>query len=277
MVMEHRTSPWVALCTSSLHWNEFIRINTFRVQKSSSPPLIFRLEFKFKLLVVNQNIPRSITCCYSSYFSLCIESIIVALIQKNWEKWRTKLNKSMVSITMTLSQQSQSCVLMSGKLFLFYSSFFDYFQYWGLHPWTWRWKMKAGASEVLHEQPLCVESKPSKLSPLAVVWTVVRWELVLGVCLFVVMVSKGSKPSHSIGLASQGSWRTGHTKALCDGVITVAAQTRGRANSVNDSLVWLPCSALLKSPCPETIHHIPSTCFWTLAGRTGYRNVKDHF
>lgn len=122
-----------------------------------------------------------------------------------------------------------------------------------------------------------LNQKPSKLSPLAVVWTLVRWELVLGDCLFVVMVSKGGKPSHSIGLGIQSSWRTGHTKALCDGVITVAAQTRGRANFVNDSPVWLPCSALLKSPCPETIHHIPSTCFRTLARRTGYRNAKDHF
>lgn len=49
------------------------------------------------------------------------------------------------------------------------------------------------------------------------------------------------------------------------------------ANFVTDSLVWLPCSALLKSPCPETIHHIPSTCLQAQAGRTGYRNVKDHF
>lgn len=119
--------------------------------------------------------------------------------------------------------------------------------------------------------------KPSKLSPLAVVWTPVRWELVLGACLFVVMVSKGGKPSHSIGFGIQSSWRTGHTMALCDGVITVAAQTWGCANFVTDSLVWLPYSALLKSPCPETIHHIPSTCLQTQAGRTGYRNVKDHF
>lgn len=80
---------------------------------------------------------------------------------------------------------------------------------------------------MLHEQPLCVKSKASKLSALAVVWTLVRWELVLGACLFVVMVSKGGKPSLSIGSGIQSSWRTGHTKALCDGVIAVAAQTRG--------------------------------------------------
>lgn len=86
--------------------------------------------------------------------------------------------------------------------------------------------MKAGDSEVLYEQALCVKSKPSRLSPLAVVWTLVRWELVLGVCLFVVMVSKGGKPSHSIGFGIRSSWRTGHTKALCDGVITAAAQTQ---------------------------------------------------
>lgn len=31
---------------------------------------------------------------------------------------------------------------------------------------------------MLHEEPLCAISKPTKLSPLAVVWTLVRWELV---------------------------------------------------------------------------------------------------
>lgn len=45
---------------------------------------------------------------------------------------------------------------------------------------------------MFHEEPLCAISKPSKLSPLAVVWTSAWWELVLFlVYLFVVMVCKG--------------------------------------------------------------------------------------
>lgn len=86
---------------------------------------------------------------------------------------------------------------------------------------------------MLHEEPLCVTSKPTKLSPLAVVWTLVWWELVCLVYLFVVMVSEGEKPSHSIGLGIQSSWRTGHTKAQCDGVITVTAQSWGMCQFCN--------------------------------------------
>lgn len=84
-------------------------------------------------------------------------------------------------------------------------------------------------SEVLDEEPLCVISKPTKLSPLAVVWTLVWWELVCRFYLFVVMVAEEEKKptSHSIALGFQRSWRTGHTKALCDGVITVNAQNWG--------------------------------------------------
>lgn len=48
-------------------------------------------------------------------------------------------------------------------------------------------------SEVLDEEPLCVISKPTKLSPLAVVWTLVWWELVCRFYLFVVMVAEEEK------------------------------------------------------------------------------------
>lgn len=52
----------------------------------------------------------------------------------------------------------------------------------------------------------------------------------------------------------------------------------GCANLVTDGFVWLPCPALLKSPCPETIHQNPSTpCLRTKTGRIGYRDEKDYF
>lgn len=51
-------------------------------------------------------------------------------------------------------------------------------------------------SEVLDEEPLCVISKPTKLSPLAVVWTLVWWELVCRFYLFVVMVAEEEKKTH---------------------------------------------------------------------------------
>lgn len=44
---------------------------------------------------------------------------------------------------------------------------------------------------MLYEERLCVISKATKLSPLAVVWTLVWWELVCLDYLFVVMVSRG--------------------------------------------------------------------------------------
>lgn len=43
---------------------------------------------------------------------------------------------------------------------------------------------------MLHEERLCVISKPTKLSPLAVVWMLVWWELVCLLYLFVVMVAE---------------------------------------------------------------------------------------
>lgn len=46
----------------------------------------------------------------------------------------------------------------------------------------------------------------------------------------------------------------GHTKAQCDGVITVAAQSCRMCQHVIDSSVWLPCPTLLKSQCSQTIH-----------------------
>lgn len=90
----------------------------------------------------------------------------------------------------------------------------------------------------------------------------------VGTCLSGVFVCCdglwGGKPSHSIGLGIQSSWRTGHTKAQCDGVITVTAQTLGGcANFVTDGFVWLPCPALLKSPCPKTIHQNPLNNMFT--------------
>lgn len=85
---------------------------------------------------------------------------------------------------------------------------------------------------MLHEEPLCVISKPTKLSPLAVVWMLVWWELVCLVYLFVVMDSEG-ETSHSIGLGFHSRWRTGPTKTQCDGVITVTAQSWGMCQLCN--------------------------------------------
>lgn len=56
---------------------------------------------------------------------------------------------------------------------------------------------------MLHEEPLCAIPKPTKLSPLAVVWTSMRWELVCLVYLFVVMVSEEGNPPTQLALGSR--------------------------------------------------------------------------
>lgn len=124
------------------------------------------------------------------------------------------------------------------------------FEVWPQGSETWLWRMKARGSQVLHEEPLCAISKPTKLSPLAVVWTLLWWELVCLVYLFVVMVSEGVKPSHPIGLGFQSSWRTGHTKAQCDGVITVTAHSSRMCQLSNWQLhmVAMSCSPLVTVP-----------------------------
>lgn len=72
---------------------------------------------------------------------------------------------------------------------------------------------------------------------------------VVGTCLpglFVCCDGRwGGKPSHSIGLGFQSSLRTGHTKAQCDGVITVKAKSLGMCQLRN---WWLRMVAISCSP-----------------------------
>lgn len=60
----------------------------------------------------------------------------------------------------------------------------------------------------------------------------------------------GGKPTHSIGLGIQSSWRTSHTKAQCDGVITVTAQSWGMCQLCNWRLrmVAMSCSPQVTMP-----------------------------
>lgn len=115
---------------------------------------------------------------------------------------------------------------------------------------------------MLHEEPLCAISKPTKLSPLAVVWTLVWWELVFLVYLFVVMVSKGGSPPTQLALGSRVVGGQVIQRRSVMGSSLLPPRLEGCANSVADSFIWLPCSALLKSPCPKTIHqkHPSTTC-----------------
>lgn len=123
---------------------------------------------------------------------------------------------------------------------------------------TWLWRMKARGSEVLHEEPFCVISKPTKLSPLAVVWTLVRWELVFWSICLLWWSLRGRNPPTQLALGSSSSWRTGHTKALCDGVITVATQTWGICQFCNWQLrmVAMSCSPQVTMPWNYPPKHI---------------------
>lgn len=128
---------------------------------------------------------------------------------------------------------------------------------------------------MLHEEPLCAISKPTKLSPLAVVWTLVRWELVCLVYLFVVMVSEGGNPPTQLALGSRVAGGQVIQRRSVMGSSLSPPRVGGCANFVTDGFVWLPCPALLKSPCPETIHQNPSTtCLRTKTVRIGYRDEK---
>lgn len=138
--------------------------------------------------------------------------------------------------------------------------------------------MKARGSEVIHEEPLCVISKPTKLSPLAVVWMLVWWELVCLVYLFVVMVAEGGNPPTQLALGYRVAGGQVIQRRSVMGSSLSKPRVGGCANFVTDSFVWLPCPALLKSSCSETIHQNPSTtCLRTKTGRIGYRDEKDPF
>lgn len=120
------------------------------------------------------------------------------------------------------------------------------------HNWkSWLQKVNESKLKSVHEGRLCALSKPTKLSPLAFVWTPVWWELVCLVFLPVVMVSEGGEGPPTQLPPVPG---IGHTKAQCDGVIAVAAQSCRMCQHVIDSSVWLPCPTLFKSQCPQTIH-----------------------
>ena len=135
--------------------------------------------------------------------------------------------------------------------------------------------MKARGSEVLHEEPLCVISKPTKLSPLAVVWTLVWWELVCLVYLFVVMVAEGGHPAAQLALGSRG--QVIQRRSVMGSSLS-KPRVGGCASFVTDSFVWLPCPALLKSSCPITIRqNLSTTCLRSKTGRIGYRNEKESF
>lgn len=137
---------------------------------------------------------------------------------------------------------------------------------WGPWPWgweTWLWRMKARGSEVLHEQRLCAISKPTKLSPLAVVWTLVWWELVCLVYLFVVMVSEGGNPPTQLALGSRVAGGQVIQRRSVMGSSLSPPRVGGCANFLTDGFVWLPCPTLLKSPCPETIHQNPPNNMFT--------------
>lgn len=112
---------------------------------------------------------------------------------------------------------------------------------------------------MLHEAPLCGISKATKLSPLAVVWTLVLWELVCLVYLFVVMVSEGRKrgggdPPTQLALGSRETGGQVIQRRSVKGSSLSQPRFGGCANFVTDGLVWLPRPALLKSPCPVSIH-----------------------
>lgn len=203
-------------------WN-YLHGNTgnFKHPLSLMRPATVMLHTNFNNAIIgtittHREIKIFISCKSGSWLGLKYLFLLILFlaVRGNIPSWQHKLG---LITSVRRCWDTNTCYLSFKHLFLF---IFNIDAPPHHHPWTWLWKMKSGDSEVLHEQPLCVKSKPSKLSPLAVVWTLVRWELVLGACLFVVMVSKGGKPSHSIGSGIQSSWRTGHTKALCDGVIT---------------------------------------------------------
>lgn len=136
---------------------------------------------------------------------------------------------------------------------------------------TWTWLIKARGSEVPHEGRLCVISKPTKLSPLAVVWTLVWWELVCLVYLFVVMVSQGGNPPTQLALGSR----------VAGGQVLQWRSVMG--SSLSQPRVWGMCQLynwrhhmVAMSCSPQvTIHqHLSKTCLRTKTGRMGYRDEK---
>lgn len=90
----------------------------------------------------------------------------------------------------------------------------------------------------------------------------------------------GGKPSHLIGLGFQSSWRTGHTKAQCDGVITVTAQSCGMCQLCNwrHRMVAMSCSPQVTMPwnhIPKPLKNMFTNQNWLW--RMGYRDEKDYF
>lgn len=79
------------------------------------------------------------------------------------------------------------------------------------------------------------------------------------VYLFVVMVSKGGNPPTQLLLRSRVVGGQVIQRRCVMGSSLLPPRLGGCANFVTDNLVWLPCPALLKSPRPETIRHLPST------------------
>lgn len=108
---------------------------------------------------------------------------------------------------------------------------------------SWLWRMKASAS---WRTSLC----DIKTNQTVTVGSCLDVGAV-GTCLSGLFVCcDGGKPSHSIGLGIQSSWRTGHTKAQCDGVITVTAQSWGMCQLCNWRLrmVAMSCSPQVTMP-----------------------------
>lgn len=108
---------------------------------------------------------------------------------------------------------------------------------------------------VVREEPLCVLSQPTQLSPLAVVWMVVWWELVCLFYLFVVMASEGGRHPTQFALGPRVAGGQVKQRRSLIGSSLSPLRLEGCANFSTDSHVWLPCQALLKSLCCETTDH----------------------
>lgn len=138
----------------------------------------------------------------------------------------------------------------------------------GPWPWsweTWLWMIKAGGSEVLHEEPLCVISKPPNCH---------RWQLfgrwcggnlfAWSICLLWWSLGRGGgDPPTQLALGSRVAGGQVIQRRSVMGSSLSQRKVGGCANFVTDGIVWLPCPALLKSPCPETIHQNPSNNMFT--------------
>lgn len=102
---------------------------------------------------------------------------------------------------------------------------------------------------VVREEPLCGLSQPTQLSPLAVVWMVVWWELVCLFYLFVVMASEGGRPPTQFALGPSVAGGQVKQRRSLIGSSLSPLRLEGCANFSTDSHIWLPCQALFKSLC----------------------------